>query len=71
MELGVAENDAGDDLGRRRSSNEDELVGAVIVEARGQLLRGLHGAVRLVGMVVWPLGGWSYVGDELRWRRVR
>ena len=67
VELGVA----GDDLGGRRSSDEDELVGAVIVEARGELLCGLHGAVRLVGMVVWPLGGRSYVGDELRRRRVR
>ena len=71
VELGVAGNDAGDDLGGRRSSDEDELVGAVIMEARGQLRRGLHGAVRLVGMVVWPLGGRSYVGDELRRRRVR
>ena len=69
--LGVAGNDAGDDPGGRRSSDEDELVGVVIVEARGQLLRGLHGAVRLVGMVVWPLGGRSHVGDEIRRRCVR
>ena len=35
VELGVTGNDADDDLGERRSSDEDELVGAVIMEARG------------------------------------
>ena len=71
VELKVAGNDAGDELCSCRSSGEAELVGAVVLEARGQLLRGLRGAVRSVDKVAWPLGGWSYVGDELTRRRVR
>ena len=70
VELKVAGNDAGDELCSCRSSCEDELIDAVVLEARGQLLHGLRGAVKSVDMVVWPLGGRSYVGDELRWRRV-
>jgi hypothetical protein len=69
--LGVAGNDTGDELGGCRSSGEVGLVAAVVLEARGQLLRGLRGAARSVDSVAWPLDGRSYVGDELRRRRVR
>ena len=58
-------NDAGDELSGWRSLGEIEPVAVVILEARGQLLRGLHGAVKSVDMVVWPLVGRSIVGDEL------
>ena len=71
VELKVAGNDAGDERCGCRSSGEYELVGAVVLEARGQLLRVLRGAVKSVDMVVWPLGGRSCVGDELRRRCVR
>ena len=51
VELKVAENDAGDELCGCRSLGEDELVAVVVFEARGQLLRGLCGAVRSVDKV--------------------
>ena len=71
IELKVTGNDADEELCGCRSSGEAELVVAVVLEARGQLLRGLQGAVSFLDKVVWPLGGRSYVGDELRRRRVR
>ena len=69
MEFGVAGNDAGDELCGCRGTGEVGPIFVVLLEAQGQLLRGLGGAVRLVDMVVGPLGGQSYVGDELRRRR--
>ena len=48
VELKVAGNDAGDELCGCRSLGEDELVAVVVFEARGQLLRGLCGAVKSV-----------------------
>ena len=52
VELKVTGNDAGDELCGCRSSGEDELASEVVLEARGQLLCGLRGAVRLVEKVV-------------------
>ena len=52
-------------------SGEVELIAGVILEAQDQLLRGLHGAVKSLYMVVCPLGGRSIIGDELRRRHLR
>ena len=41
VELKVAGNDASDELCGCRSLGEAELIVAVVLEARGQLLRGL------------------------------
>ena len=71
VELGVAGNDADDELCSCRSSGEVELVAVVILEAQGRLLHGLRGAVKSLDMVVCPLGGRSIVSDELRRRRVQ
>ena len=65
VELGVAGNEAGDELCSCRSSGEVELVAMVTLEAQGQFLRGLRGTVKSLDMVVCPLGGRSIVGDEL------
>ena len=66
VELGVAGNGAGDDFGGRRSSGEVELDARGHGEARGVVLRVPASAVSALDMVVWPVGGRSHVGDELR-----
>ena len=66
VELGVAGNVAGDDLGGRRSSGEVEPEATGHGEARGVVLRVPASAVSALDMVVWPVGGRSHVGDELR-----
>ena len=66
VELGVAGNGAGDDLGGRRSSCDDEPEATEHGEARGEVLRVPTSAVSALDMVVWPVGGRSHVGDELR-----
>ena len=65
VELQVTGNDAGDELCGCRSSGEVELVAVGLLEAQGQLLRGLRDEVNSLGMVACPLGGRSIVGDEL------
>ena len=70
MSSRVIENDADNELCGCRSSGVVELVAVVILEAQGQLLHGLRGAVKSLDMVVCPLGGRSIVGDELRRRRM-
>ena len=65
MELGEVGNDAGDDLGGRRSSGDDEPEATEHGEARGEVLRVPTSAVGALDMVVWPVGGRSHVGDEL------
>ena len=67
----VAGNIAGDDLGGRRSSGEVKPVARGHDEVRGVVLRHPRSAVGLTGRVARPLGGRSYVGDELRRRCVR
>ena len=66
VELGVAGNGAGDDFGGRRSSGDDEPEATGHGEARGEVLRVPASAVSALDMVVWPVGGRSHVGDELR-----
>ena len=66
VELGVAGNGAGDDLGGRRSLGDDEPEAMGHGEARGEVLRVPASAVGALDMVVWPVGGRSHVGDELR-----
>ena len=66
VELGVAGNGAGDELGGRRSSGDDEPEATGHGEARGEVLRVPASAVSVLDMVVWPVGGRSHVGDELR-----
>ena len=66
VELGVAGNVAGDDFGGRRSSSDDEIKATGHGEARGEVLRVPTSAVSALDMVVWPVGGRSHVGDELR-----
>ena len=66
VELEVAGNGAGGDLGGRRSSGEVEPEATGHGEARGEVLRVPASAVSALDMVVWPVGGRSYVGDELR-----
>ena len=66
VELGVARNVAGDDFGGRRSSGDDEPEATGHGEARGEVLWVPTSAVSALDMVVWPVGGRSYVGDELR-----
>ena len=65
VELGVAGNVAGDDLGGRRSSGDEEPEATGHGEARGEVLRVPASAVSALDMVVWPVGGRSHVGDEL------
>ena len=64
--VGVAEIGTGDDLGGRRSSAEVEHDARGHGEACGVVLRVPVSAVSALDMVVWPVGGWSHVGDELR-----
>ena len=65
VELEVARNGAGDDLGGRRRSGDDEPEATGHGEARGEVLRVPASAVSALDMVVWPVGGRSHVGDEL------
>ena len=65
VELGVARNGAGDDLGGRRSSGEVELDARGHGEVRGVMLRVPAGAVSAMDTVVWPVVGRRHVGDEL------
>ena len=62
---GTAGIDAGDEPCGCRSSGEAELVVAVALEERGQLLRDLRDAVRITGRVARPLRGRRHVSDEL------
>ena len=71
VELKVTGNNVGVELCGWKSLDEAELVVAVVLEARGQLLHGLQGAVSSVDKVAWPLGGRSYVSDELKQWRMR
>ena len=64
--LGVAGNVTGDDLGGRRSSAEVEHGARGHGEAHGVVIRVPASAVSALDMVVWPVGGRSHVGDELR-----
>ena len=64
-ELQVVGNDASNKLCDCRSSGDVELVVVVLLEAQGQVLRGLRDEVKSLGMVACPLGGRSIVGDEL------
>ena len=64
--LGVARNGAGDDFGDRWSSAEVKLDARGHGEARGVMLWVPAGAVSALDTVVWPVGGRSHVGDELR-----
>ena len=66
VELGMAGNGAGDDFGGCRSSGDDEPEATEHGEARGEVLRVPASAVGALDMVVWPVGGRSHVGDELR-----
>ena len=66
VELGVAGNGVGDDFGGRRSSDDDEPEATEHGEARGEVLRVPTSVVSALDMVVWPVGGQSHVGDELR-----
>ena len=65
VELGVAGIDAGDELCGCRGTGEVGPVVVVLLEAQGQVLRGLRDEVNSLGMVACPLGGRSIVGDEL------
>ena len=65
VKLEVAGNDAGDELCVFRGTGEVEPVVVVLLEAQGQVLRGLRDEVNSLGMVACPLGGRSIVGDEL------
>ena len=65
VELGVAGNVAGDDLGGCRSSGEVELEAMGHGEACGEVRWAPGDAVSVLDKVVWPLGGRSIVGDEL------
>ena len=66
VELGVAGNSAGDDLGGRQSLGDDEPEATEHGEARGEVLRVPTSAVSALDMVVWLVGRRSHVGDELR-----
>ena len=66
MELEVAGNVADDELCGCRNSGEVEPEATGHGEARGVVLRVPASAVSALDMVVWPVGGRSYVGDELR-----
>ena len=65
MKLGVAGNDAADELCSCRGTGEVGPVVVVLLEAQGQVLRGLRDEVNSLGMVACPLGGRTIVGDEL------
>ena len=65
VKLGVAGNDTGNELCGCRGTGEVGPVVVVILEAQGQVLRGLRDEVNSLGMVACPLGGRSIVDDEL------
>ena len=65
VKLGVARNDAGDELCGCRGTDEVGPVVVLLLKAQGQVLRGLRDEVNSLGMVACPLGGRSIVGDEL------
>ena len=58
-------NDAGDELCGCQGTGEVRPIVVVLLEAQGQVLRGLRDEVNSLGMVACPLGGRSIVGDEL------
>ena len=68
---GTAGIDTGNEPCGCRSSDEAELVIAVALEERGQLLRDLHDAVSVLDASGGPFGRRSRVGGERRRRRVR
>ena len=63
--LGVAGNNAGDELCGCRGSGERGLVIRGQAEVRGVVLRAPGDAVSVLDNVAWPLDGRSHVGDEL------
>ena len=65
VELGVAGNVAGDDLGGRRSSGEVEPEATGHGKARGEVRWAPGDAVSVLDTVVWPVVGRRHVGDEL------
>ena len=65
VELQVTGNDAGDELCGCRGTGEVGPVVVVLLEAQGQVLRGLRDEENSLGMVACPLGGRSIGGDEL------
>ena len=65
VELGVAGNVAGDDLGGRRSSGEDESEATGHGEVRGEVRWAPGDAVSVLDTVVWPVVSRRHVGDEL------
>ena len=71
VELGVAGNIAGDELCGCRSSGEVEPEATGHGEARGVVLRVPASAVSVLVTMVWPVGGWSHVSDELGGGRCR
>ena len=64
--VGVTGVGAGDDFGGRRSSAEVEHDARGHGEVRGVVLRVPKSAVSALDTMVWPVGGRSHVGDELR-----
>ena len=64
VKLGVAGNDAGDELCGCRSSGEVEPEATGHDEAHGVVLRVPTSAVSALVMVVWSVCGRSHVGDE-------
>ena len=65
VELEVAGNVAGDDLGDCRSSGEDEPKATGHGEARGEVRWAPGDAVSVLDTVVWPVVGRRHVGDQL------
>ena len=61
----MAGNDAGDDLGGRRSSGEDEPEAMGHGEARGEVRWAPGDDASVLDTVVWPVVGRRHVGDEL------
>ena len=65
VELGVAGNIAGDDLGGCQSSGEVEPKATGHGEAHGVVRWAPASTVSELDTVVWPVGGRSHVGYEL------
>ena len=63
--LEVAGNNVGGELCGCRSSGEVEPVARGHGKGRAVVLQVPGNAVSVVDKVVWPLGGWSIVGDAL------
>ena len=68
VELGEAGNNAGDDLGGRRSSGKDELVARRHGEERAGVLRAPASALKMMTCSVANQRGCGHDGD-VRWRR--